>query len=388
VNEANLSGGDDVRARERLQYLRRAPLDLWNLLVHARHSYTFDWMPMVVRNMSWRQRFNMARAGLNLFHRRTTPWAWPLNMQIELTNYCNLRCPVCPTGNGGLSRKRQAMDVALFERLFDEVGPYLLTAALWAWGEPLLHPQLDKILAIASRYPATILLSTNGQNLDQPFIQECLRKFPPSYLIVAVDGLCDESNATYRQGARLDPVWRGVRELAAWKRNTGAQKPILHFRFIAMKGNEHEIPRIREVAVENGFDMVSIRSLSIIDSEEEQTHRTLLPDEKNLRAYQYSDGQRVRRADFVCQHAFNFPTVLADGTVVACDQDSDGEHAYGRISAVRSFSDVWRGPQAAGVRATVRDNPSQFSFCRNCPLADRTTSSCSLTGYALHPFTL
>ena len=377
-----------MRAHERLEYLRRVPVDLWNLLVHARHSFTFDWMPMVVRNMSLRQRINMGWAGLNLLHRRTTPWAWPLHMQIELTNYCNLRCPVCPTGRSELSRRPQAIDVELFERLFDEVGPYLLTAALWAWGEPLLHPQLDKLLAIARLYPATILLSTNGQNLDQPFVQETLRRLPPSYLIVAVDGLCDETNSAYRQGARREPVWRGAQDLAAWKRRTGAQRPILLFRFIAMKHNEREIPRVREVAFDHGFDMVSIRSLSIIDSKEEQTHKSLLPEGEALRAYEYAAGRRVRREDFVCQHAFNFPTVLADGTVVACDQDYNGAHAYGRLSPERSFADVWRGPEAARVRRTIRDDSSQYSFCRSCPLADRPTSSCSLVGYTLRPFTV
>lgn len=36
----------------------------------------------------------------------------------------------------------------------------------------------------------------------------------------------------------------------------------------------------------------------------------------------------------------------------------------------------------------VRDNPRRYSFCRSCPYADRSISSCSVAGYALRPFAL
>lgn len=359
---------------------------MWQIFAHGRHRFTFDWMPMVVRDMSWRQRLNVGLAGLNLFHRRARPWAMPLHMQIEVTNYCNLRCPVCPTGSGALSRKPKAMEVDLFERLFEEVGPTLLTAALFAWGEPLLHPQLGKLLAIARRYPATILVSTNGQNLHEPAVQAALREHPPTYLVVALDGLTDATNAIFRKGARLSPVWAGVRQLVAWKRRTLSHWPVLHLRFMAMKHNQHDLPEIRRTAYELGFDMVSIRSLSTVDSVDQSEYDALLPDAEELRAYQYQDGHRVRRDDFICQNAFNYPTVLADGTVVACEQDHQGSQPYGVFSQHRSFRSLWRGKVATRVRVAVRDDPSRFSFCRSCPFADRASSNCSVAGYPLRPF--
>jgi sulfatase maturation enzyme AslB (radical SAM superfamily) len=200
-----------VRAWERWHHFAEAPRTAWELAVRGRRSFVFDYMPMVVRGMSPRQRLNTLRAGLNLVHRRLSPWAWPLNMQFELASCCNLRCPVCPVGTGEMARPAQFMDVGLFERAMADVGPYLLIACLWAWGEPLLHPELGRILSIAARYPFTTLISTNGQNLDQPGVQRALRKNPPTYLIVALDGLTDETNAVYRKGARLAPALDGVR---------------------------------------------------------------------------------------------------------------------------------------------------------------------------------
>ncbi|MEK7404096.1 MAG: radical SAM protein [Acidobacteriota bacterium] len=373
-----------MKSRERWEYLARAPKIVWDATVRGRHEFLFDWMPIVVRGMSRRQRLNLLRAGLNLGYRRLLPWGWPLHVQVELTSYCDLECPVCPVGTGQLQRGAKAMDVDLYQRLMKEVGPYLLTASLWAWGEPLLHPRLDRILAITSRYPLASLLSTNGQILNQPRVQKALREQPPAYLIVAIDGLCDQTNAVYRKGARLRPALEGVRALAEWKRRTGAPRPVLHCRFMAMKHNEHELPRLEQFALEHGFDMVSVRSLSVIDSSEE-AHRSLIPASKLLRAYHYENGQRLRRDDFVCQHAFTFPSVLADGTVVACEQDFNGLHAYGVFSGQHSFASIWFGKQAAAIREAIVTAPEQFSFCRNCPYAGRESSSCSLYGHALRP---
>ncbi len=123
----------------------RSPLLFWKILLKGRYGFTFDLMPRSVRRMSMLKRYNVLRAGGNLVYRRLRPWSWPLHMQIELANYCDLNCPVCPTGIGEMKRDPKAMDVSLFEHLMEELGPYLLTVSLWAWGGPLLHPRLRDI---------------------------------------------------------------------------------------------------------------------------------------------------------------------------------------------------------------------------------------------------
>ena len=374
-----------MRRRERWEYLGRAPRIAWDAIVRGQYRFTFDTMPMVVRGLSWPSRLNLLAAGRNLVYRRPRPWSWPLHMQIELTSFCELECPVCPTGLGELERAASAIDIDLFEQSLREVGPYLLTLSLWAWGEPLLYKNLARALEICARYPMATLLSTNGQNLGAPRVQGALRAHPPTYLIVAIDGLTDETNSVYRKGARLAPALDGVKALADWKRQTGSRFPLLHCRFMAMRQNEHEMPGLRAFAAEAGFDMVSLRGLSIIDSAEE-AHRNLVPVDELLRAYRYEHGRRVRRRDFVCQHAFSFPTVLADGTVVACEQDFNGQQAYGVLANGGSFREIWRSERASSVRRTIRDHAGEYSFCRNCPYADRPISSCSFASYAVRPF--
>jgi radical SAM protein with 4Fe4S-binding SPASM domain len=372
-----------VRSWERLQGLARSPQLLWNVLFRARYDFIYDQMPISVRRMSLAKRINLLRAGGNLVHRRLTPWSWPLHMNIELTSYCNLRCPICPTGARELNRRPEAMEVELFERLMAEAGPYLLTMSLWGWGEPLLHPRLADILRIARRYPVATLVSTNGQKLNDDRIIDTLIAHPPTVLIVAIDGLTDETNSRFRTGARLEPALSGVRRLAELKRQNNLKLPVLHMRYIPMKHNEHEVPLLSDFARQAGFDLATIRTLSIIDASE-QPHREMIPDTAGLRAYAYADGRRVRRGDFICMEPFWFPAIYADGTVVGCDQDYNAQQPMGLLSESASFADIWSSRQAAGVRRLIRDTPQELSFCANCPFVDRPISHCSIEALNLY----
>ena len=80
-----------------------------------------------------------------------------------------------------------------------------------------MHPELSRVLAIAGRYPLTTLISTNGQTLDRPAVQRALQENPSTYLIVAVDGLTDQTNAVYRKGAPWPPRWRAFRVAGAFR---------------------------------------------------------------------------------------------------------------------------------------------------------------------------
>ncbi len=200
---------------------------------------------------------------------------------------------------------------------------------------------------------------------------------PPDVLIVAVDGLTQNTYSAYRIDASLEKLLAGVRRMAEEKQARGQQLPVLNMRMIATKQNEHEVPLAHDFAAANRFDMLTIRTMSIIDDKDCPLDQ-FLPEAPVLRAYRYEGGRRLQRKDFMCQNAFAFPTMLLDGSVVPCDQDYNAEHAYGRFGGGTTFREVWYGRRAAEVRRTIRDNPESFSTCRNCPFADRITGTCSV----------
>jgi radical SAM protein with 4Fe4S-binding SPASM domain len=372
-----------VRIRERWDYLRRSPQIVSDILLRGRYDFSYDLMPVHISRMPLPKRLNLLRAGANLVHRRLSPWSWPIHIHIELTNYCNLKCKVCPTGIGELKRHPAFMEPDLFERLINEVGPYLMTASLWGWGEPLLHPHLSDILRLAHNRGVTTFISTNGQNLDDEKVLKTLIDYPPTFLIVALDGMSDETNSLFRVGAKVKPALSGVHRLAQMKARAGLELPILNWRYIVMKHNQHELPRLPEFAAENQFDILTIRTLVIIDALAE-SYSSLIPTDTSYRAYGYKNGQRINRSDFICENAFTFPAVLVDGTVVACDQDYNAQQPYGRLNDSTSFADIWWSRRAVEIRRTIRDKPANFSFCKNCPFRDRPAGPVSTEYYDLH----
>jgi radical SAM protein with 4Fe4S-binding SPASM domain len=166
------------------------------------------------------------------------------------------------------------------------------------------------------------------------------------------------------------------------KRKSGKDFPILHFRYIVMKHNEHELPELENFARKHHFDVSTVRTLSIIDAPNNQ-HNIMMPDDERFRAYEYSTDKRISRDDFICQGAFIYPAVYADGTVCCCDQDYNARQPYGKLTKNNSFADIWWSKKAAGIRKTIRENLDSFSFCRNCPYKDRPIHTCSIQYYDL-----
>ncbi|MBW1789826.1 MAG: radical SAM protein [Deltaproteobacteria bacterium] len=367
-----------MRAAIRRKYFSNAPKLLWNILARGKYDFRYDLMPIHVSGMSLKKRVNLLLSGLNLVYRHTRPWSWPIHSLVELTNYCNISCHVCPTGQDLLRRKPANIDMGMLARIMDEMGPYLLTVSLWAWGESLLHPEFPEAVRILRQHGVVPILSTNGQNLTDERVLEGLLKEPPAYLIVAIDGLTQKTHAAFRTGADLKTCLAGVERLAELKRRRGLKKPVLHMRMIATKANQYEIGDAKAFAEKHGFDMLSLRTLSMKEAMS-GPHSELLPELEELRAYKYINNRMVKRNDFVCQNVFAFPAVYLDGTIPICEQDYNAEVTCGRFGNGVSFADIWFGRKARKIRKIVKHNMETFAACRECPFVDRLSSTCSVS---------
>jgi len=77
---------------------------------------------------------------------------------IEISNICNLQCTFCPE----VERTKKVLDSSNFEKILKQVLPYTDQVCLHLMGEPLAHPEFEKILKICDEQKATIHLTTNG----------------------------------------------------------------------------------------------------------------------------------------------------------------------------------------------------------------------------------
>lgn len=95
---------------------------------------------------------------------------------VELTNYCNLNCPNCPTPTS--KREKGYMSDETFDLALKLVSPCsMFPFSLHGLGEPLLHPNFLKYLRKISEIDRSIVISTNGILLEKNLVNEMVSIF-------------------------------------------------------------------------------------------------------------------------------------------------------------------------------------------------------------------
>src|SRR5574340_977790 len=107
---------------------------------HGRH------LPKIVRYGAPKKLANILLAEWELRRQRTVLRCLPYYYIIDVCNVCNLRCPLCPTGNTTIARKQAMLSLDQYKELFAKVRPYALVVSLYNHGEPLLNPDVFSII--------------------------------------------------------------------------------------------------------------------------------------------------------------------------------------------------------------------------------------------------
>lgn len=114
----------------------------------------------------------------------------PLNqLYFYLTEGCNLACRHCwlapkfdPEGT-----RYATLPVEFFDTAIREAKPLGLTTVKFTGGEPLLHPEIKKLLEIVRREDLSLTIETNGL-LCTPEMASEIAKSPDRFVSVSMDG--------------------------------------------------------------------------------------------------------------------------------------------------------------------------------------------------------
>jgi len=119
---------------------------------------------LLTRYSTWRSVVREGRNQLRYLLRQTRSFGLT-SIQLEVTNHCNMQCPMCPV-NHEMEREKGFMDFSLFKRIVDE-NPEAEFFLLMNWGEPLLHPRLFEMIRYIRQRKGRALLTTNGKLLTE-----------------------------------------------------------------------------------------------------------------------------------------------------------------------------------------------------------------------------
>lgn len=82
---------------------------------------------------------------------------------VEIGNICNLSCSFCP----GTTRKPRQMSVDEFKIVLEKIKDYTDYIYFHLLGEPLCHPELETFLNISDQMGFNVIITTNGTLLNK-----------------------------------------------------------------------------------------------------------------------------------------------------------------------------------------------------------------------------
>ena len=329
-----------------------------------RYGYAFSWRRL------WNVAKVMASMGVSWTIRRPVVWGRPFMMMVEPTNFCNLKCPLCPSGNGEMTRARGNMDLGDYKRLIDEAGGHLLLLMLWNQGEPFINKAFVDMVRYAHGKRIPTMTSTNGHFVRTAREARDLVESGLDEIIISLDGVDQATYERYRVGGELAKVLRGARLIADAKAELGARTPLVNLQFIVFRHNEEDLTAAEALAHELGADQFLVKTAQIYSSAEAAT---FLPEAELFRRYESSDGNGAVEGLRVkgqpargCKVLWYSSMVNWNGDVAPCCFDKDVDFGMGDAFDGVSFGDIWQGRAYMDFRDKVLGDRSAVDMCRNC----------------------
>lgn len=283
---------------------------------------------------------------------------------VEITNRCNLRCSFC----AGTSRPPASMDPDFFAAVLAQVRPLTGQVCLHVLGEPLLHPELPRILEHCAAAGLLVNLTTNGTllpGLESVLLgAKALRQINFSLQALVRDDDLDQHT--------LDAVLAFALRLAQ-------ERPELYVNFRLW---------ILDSLTAPGGGAATARILERMAQALGMAPPAPPAGRKSLRLrgrlYLHQDTAFAWPGDLTtperergfCHALSSHCAILADGTVCPCCLDADGRLALGSLREA-SLTDILASTRATAMRQGFAAGQLVETLCRHCTYCRRFTKHTS-----------
>jgi MoaA/NifB/PqqE/SkfB family radical SAM enzyme len=298
---------------------------------------------------------------------------YPLKLSFDPSSVCQLRCPLCPTGQGRTERSPGKMGFEQYKRIVDEMAPWLYEIDLNNWGEPFLNPRLVEMIAYAHRKRIRTSVNTNlNVPLGKKKAEELVRS-GLDVLYVSMDGITQETYEKYRKGGKLAQVHSNIKAVSEAKKRLGKKNPRIEWQFLVMKHNEQELPMLERVKKELRVDKLvlgAVRSdmgkeIFTPDEKKIESLRAFLPKNQAYSRYDYNKKQRKLRKKR-CPFLWFVSVVNWNGSVSPCCSNYNETLDFGNAFE-EGFKAVWNNEKYRAAREAVASGrPKGLTVCDNC----------------------
>jgi len=287
----------------------------------------------------------------------------PRVLFIELTENCNLACPMCRSA-GPFDRAKN-MPRELFHRVAYELFPTAEIVDLRGWGESTILKDLPWYVAETLSYGCVPRLVTNLTVPNEELWRTLVRN--RAFIAVSLDAATQESLSVVRRGAKLATILNNLHVIADEARVSCVDLDRVHLNVVVQPPAIGELARIVELAAELGI-AVQLNPLSTgIDDPSHLSHHLPAIGEALTAAAAIGQDRDVKirinaaldemwaepeHAAKTCTHPWMYCYVNYQGQVGFCDHligDPAKDYLLGNLTE-SSFAEIWNGPSYVRLR--------------------------------------
>ncbi len=276
---------------------------------------------------------------------------FPLFLQVETVDGCNLKCQMCFRRLQN-KRPRRKMGRDMFARIMEEVRLGACPSmCLNGNNEPLLDPLIPERIEMA--HSAGVLdtrINTNGMLLSEG-LSERLIESGLTRLSVSIDAATPETYARIRTGGNFDRVVNNVRGFLKIRRRAGSRLPVLRVTFVVLKDNLDEIEEFSRFWSDKA-DYVSF-----------QRYVPHTPNDRSLNPQ--AEGAMPPQLNR-CSQPFERLIVDADGNVFPCCSPLGAGLRLGSLQDT-TLLDLWSSEREKKLRQSLKTgNLVDEPVCADC----------------------
>ena len=329
--------------------------------------------------------------------RTSVPVRRPVCLYLETTNRCNLLCTTCPRTYEELEPPAD-MSWELFTSIVDQI-PDLERCVLHGVGEPMLVPDLDRMVRYLKDRGTYVLFNTNGTVLTEKNGRAMIAAGLDE-LRVSLDAANAHSYRAIRGKNYFDRILKNVRAFRELQEREGHTNPRVSAWLTGLKETISELPAFVRVAADLGVREVHLQRLVFFEQEaigrarpDQALYEQINTDEASYIAEAArvaaelgmvfsasgaasEPGMSLKRPNdgspwSMCRRPWTVMYVTANGRALPCCIAPFSQRGYENYTlgdaTAQPLSDIWHGDAYKAFRAGLLSETPPAA-CASCGL--------------------
>lgn len=314
-----------------------------------------------LRHLSLKKLINLLRVEIKLkTNNSNLKNLYPYFLIVEVSNGCNLKCPLCQMGQRQHIPRQNLMTTSKYREFITPLKDYLFQVLLYDWGEPFLNRDVYEIIETNRELNIGTVISSN---LNLKVDAERLVKSGLEHLTISADGHIQEIYSKYRVGGDLEKVLNNLRNIVAEKRKQNSKLPYIEWQCLVTKHTENHLDEIKNLALKEGADTVRFANLNFYSSQKDKSDmNNWLPTSSQYRSFEQHEKPKGKRLP--CFWLWRSAVINTNGGLTPCclyDIEDWSNSFEG------SFIDQWRN----GVHDEARKRSGKNPVHKNSLICDR-----------------